>query len=169
MERLRKIFIKLVIMIFSTVVNVLYAQEWIDNNKTPAVNYFIEIPEAGRWIELIKCISLNPSTKVSMLQFEKAFKLFLNDENILIEIGHPHIRSPNVSRIMISYSYHNELTKESAKYVIYETPSPRAFLCYFNENNMIQYAYYENRQEKYEIQNIVGQIRQLQTSEESEK
>ena len=48
MERLRNI---LLILILFSVVTMLYAQEWIDKNKTPAVNYFSDLPEAGRWVD----------------------------------------------------------------------------------------------------------------------
>jgi hypothetical protein len=151
MERLKATFIKISIIMFFTINNTLSAQEWIDINKTPAVNYFKELSEAGKWVELIKSISLNPSTKINIVNIEKTFELFLNDESILIEIGHPLIKSTNMPKVMLQYLYRNRTTKETVLYVIYEVPSPRAFLSCYTKQGLIQYTYYEDRKEKYDI------------------
>jgi len=149
MELLRKFL--LVFIIFYSVVTMLYAQEWIDKNKTPKVNYFADLPEAGRWVELINHIGFNPSSKINVIQFEKIFKLVLYNEFVIIEIGNIEgAKSTNLQKRLISYSYHNEITNESVYYVIYESSSPRALLTYLYNNEYIYYRYFEDRQEKYE-------------------
>jgi hypothetical protein len=149
--RLMKLFSQLII-IFLLTINALHAQEWVEKNKTPVTNYFAELPEAGRWVELMRSISLNPSTKIKAISGDKRFfQLFLDDEYMAIEIGPLHMKSPRAKEVIISYLYTNYATMQSALYVIFKTHSRRALLSCFDEHGLIQYIYHEDRQEKYEI------------------
>jgi len=133
-------------------INILNAQEWIDINTT-MINYFSELPEAERLVELIRNTSLNPSSEIRRVSEDGSlYEIVLTDEYIVVEIGPLHIKAPIVRKRLIGYYYRNEITQETINYIIYETPAaPKASLIYRNGNTTIRYLFYEDREEKYEI------------------